>query len=236
MTTLSLVAASSLCLAIVGGGCATKVVDPALEPPQEPVAPIESTLTVHDDDAIVPFYTESDVPTERRFLTEPTNTAKSGPTPTDAKDGSTDQVASGDDAPRKTSMPARDPSGRKPARVGGVRKAVPVNRAAAALFGKWRVDLAQSTSGFVEADSILFLADGRMRTWKGGAIEDGRWTWTAESGVKTGGIDGVPISLGNFEVIAGTMSISINEEQRVVLTPDRIFVAPAPLLSPPTAP
>lgn len=229
-----LVAALLVCA--VSGGCAPKAADPALEQTPEPAAPIEQIHTVHDDDAVIPFYTESEGPTERRFLTEPTKPAVSEPALTDAKDASAAQAANAGDAPRKTSMPSRDPSGKKSARVGGVRKAVPVDRAAAALFGKWRVDTAQSSSGFVEADSILFLADGRMRTWKAGVIEDGRWTWTAESGIKTGGIDGVPISLGNFEVVAGTMTISIDEQTRVALTPDRIFVAPAPFLSPPAAP
>ncbi len=238
----------ALLVCAVNGGCAPKAVDPAIEQPPQPAAPIEQIHTVHDDDAVVPFYTESETPVQRRFLAEPTKPATTDPAASDSasdakdgaasdvKDGSSDQAANAADAPRKTSMPSRDPSGKKSARVGGVRKAVPVDRAAAALFGKWRVDTAQSTQGFVEADSILFLADGRMRTWKGGVIEDGRWTWTVESGIKTGGIDGVPISLGNFEVVAGTMTISIDEQTRVALTPDRIFVAPAPILSPPAAP
>lgn len=225
------------CWVGVISGCAPTAVDPALEQPPEVAPVVETTLTVHDEDAIVPFYTESQMAQERRFLTAPTAPAVADSAAKQTnEDGGAVVADSQSAAARKTSMPSRDPTGKKAARVGGVRKAVPVNRAAAALFGKWRVDIALSSVGFVEADSILFLADGRMRTWKSGKIEDGRWTWTAESGIKTGGIDGVPISLGTFEVVAGKMVVSLDDEQRIVLTPDRIFVAPPPVLSVPTAP
>lgn len=226
---------------VVTGGCAPKAVDPSLEQPVEAGAPIVTTVTAHDEDAIVPFYTESEVVPERRFLAAPTRPESTQPTEKDAAGAATTAAdgavaATDGTTARRTSMPSRDPAGKKPARLGGVRKAVPVNRAAAALFGKWRIDTAQSTAGFVEADAILFLADGRMRTWKSGKVEDGRWTWTAESGIKTGGVDGVPISLGSFEVVAGTMTVSMSDEQRLVLNPDRLFVAPVLLLPQPAAP
>jgi len=115
---------------------------------------------------------------------------------------------------------------------GGVRKALPVAQAASPLFGKWTVDTERSSKGFVNADSILFLADGRLRVWKGGAPEDGRWTWGPSDGIKTGGIDGVPLTLGPFEQQAGEVIITQSgsgEIQTLVLQPDRLFVAPPPV-------
>ncbi len=146
---------------------------------------------------------------------------------TDPADGQSQQ---------RTSMPNRGQKEKKSLAVGGVRKALPVNRAAAALFGKWKVDESNSTPGFVRADSILFIADGRMRIWRNGAAEDGRWTWTKSDGVKTGGLDNFPLALGLFEQENGVMTVSVDGERKVALTPDRLFVAPPPFLPAPKAP
>ncbi len=219
----------SFLLLVVTAGCAapTVVDESSGDTKPEPAPDVTTTLTVHDEDAIVPLYSDVGSSSERRFLPPPAAepTVTPARTESDSDTTTTDRV----EPERRTSMPSREATGKKP-RAGGVRKAVPVHHSAAALFGKWRIDTAQSTVGFVDADSILFLGDGRMRVWKSGKIEDGRWTWTEQGGVKTGGIDGVPISLGSFEVVAGSMIVSLDKDQRFVLVPDRIFVAPAPVL------
>ncbi len=131
--------------------------------------------------------------------------------------------------PRRTSMPSRDGKGSKPRPTGGVRKAVPVDLAASALFGKWKVERTSSTEGWVRADAILFLGDGRMRIWREGGVEDGRWTWTKGEGIKTGGIDGVPLILGSFDSVEGTLVVTGVDDKHISLKPDRIFVVPAPV-------
>lgn len=135
---------------------------------------------------------------------------------------------SGKEAVHRTSMPEREKSSGKSARTGGVRKAVPVDQQASALFGLWRVDRAASSGDLIDADRVLFLADGRMRVWRNSTSEDGRWTWTVDAGVKTGGLEGVAFSLGEFALVDGKVVIAPDEEKRLVLAPDRIFVAPAP--------
>lgn len=101
------------------------------------------------------------------------------------------------------------------------------------LFGKWKVDQEKSNADFLRADAVLFLADGRMRIWREKGVEDGRWSWNKSDGLKTGGLDGVPFSLGAFEIVDGTVVITSNNDKIVVLIPDRIFIAPPRRLNPP---
>ena len=82
---------------------------------------------------------------------------------------------------------------------------------------------------------MLFLADGRMRIWREKGVEDGRWSWNKSDGLKTGGLDGVPFSLGDFELVDGTIVITSNDDKSVVLIPDRIFIAPPRVLTPPNS-
>lgn len=226
-------------------------------------APVAVVATQSDDDIVAPLFTDNDSSvtsrsgnsrTQARSAMTSAEEKKTGGDSTPAtgtaqeKDSKpeTDQtvrsekekVADSADDPshRRTSMPSRGQKEKKGMAVGGVRKALPVNRAAAALFGKWKVDQSVSTPNFVRADSILFIADGRMRIWRNGATEDGRWTWTESEGVKTGGIDNFPLTLGFFEQENGVVAISIDSDRTITLIPDRIFVAPPPVLTAPKTP
>jgi len=244
----------ALVLAVLSGvfvflGCDAQQGMNSRTPVEEPL-PVGTTQTAHEDDVITPLYSHDDsassAASNTRTPTPQSGTIKIPPAP-EAKDGSpaeatgaraersteveeTEQQTAPTDSSRRTSMPQRRSS--KGATIkGGVRKALPIAQAASPLFGKWTVDTERSTKGFVSADSILFLPDGRMRIWNGGTPMDGRWTWEPDEGIKTGGIDGVPFTLGEFDNQPGEVIITNSaggEIQTLVLQPDRLFVAPPP--------
>jgi hypothetical protein len=237
-------AAAALCGTLMCSGCDSQQNTASRTPVQEPL-PVGTTQTAHEDDVIAPLYSNSDAATSAASNTR-TSTPQSGaikipPAPETVEGPSADRSTEADetqeqppaltDLARRTSMPQRRGSTSAVVK-GGVRKALPVAQAASPLFGKWTVDTERSSKGFVNADSILFLADGRLRVWKGGAPEDGRWTWDPSDGIKTGGIDGVPLTLGPFDQEAGEVIITQSgsgETQTLVLQPDRLFVAPPPV-------
>ena len=204
-------------------------------PPQvpeadEPTPIVEDGVVVHEDDQIVPgFEAASDRP-ESASINQRADASPVDPrvvaieAEAAAKAEKLGVEPPAEDAKHRTSMPDR--VGTSSPRLGGVRKAVPIDPLASDLFGQWKVDRAATSPELMKADRVLFLADGRMRIWRGSAPEDGRWTWTASDGVKTGGLDGIAFSLGEFEREGGTMVISTDPATRVVLTPDRFFVAP----------
>ena len=211
-------------------------------------APIVSTTIQKDDDAVVALYNEPDsadlAPTTNSRtkassggVPNPESVLKDSPPESTEKEATTTEKPNGlstsDDQPRRTSMPTRDQKKGKPIRGGGVRKAVTVDLAASELFGKWKIDQEKSSADFFRADAVLFLADGRMRVWREKGVEDGRWSWNKSDGLKTGGLDGVPFSLGAFEIVNGTVVITSTDDKVVVLIPDRIFIAPPRVLNPP---
>jgi|GEM_PF-847805 len=251
-----------VCVVFVVAGCAAQE-NSSDEPSQAVIPPTAIATTESDEDTIAPLFTADAASATSRSGNSRAQASSAATKDAADKTGGettpeTDAAHKKDAAPEKdqavrsekdavtdptdnqsqqrTSMPNRGQKEKKSSTVGGVRKALPVNRAAAALFGKWKVDQSNSTPGFVRADSILFIADGRMRIWRNAAAEDGRWTWTKSDGVKTGGLDNFPLALGLFEQENGVMTISVDGERKVALTPDRLFVAPPPFLPAPKAP
>lgn len=252
---------AAVCAAIICMGCDSQQAATSNASVQEPL-PIGTTQTAHEDDVIAPLYSHDDAmkstASSTRTMGSQASTAMTPPTqdtqeappakPQEARPErmtgaeETEEEADSTDPKRRTSMPQRRGSTTSVVR-GGVRKALPVAQAASPLFGKWTVDAERSSKGFVTADSILFLADGRMRIWKGGTPEDGRWTWNSSEGIKTGGLNGVPFTLGDFDQEAGNVIITRSgggETQTLVLQPDRLFVAPPSVTTgtppaPPTA-
>ncbi len=234
---------------IVATGC--EIPERAKDLPPQIAQPKVVSTTQPEDDAVVPQYQEPQLnskPSDRNarsrssvVTTTPAATtglvaddqkSSEGRPELTAQDGSADkndqsQVAKADE-PRRTSMPNRDQKDKKEKNIGGVRKAVPVDLSAAALFGKWKIDHAKTTVDYFRADFVLFLADGRMRIWRGGGVEDGRWTWNKDEGVKTGGLDGVSFALGSFESKDGEFVITGADDRMVVLVPSRVFVPPQP--------
>jgi len=231
-------------------GCDTQQTNAARANATEPL-PVGTTQTAHEDDVIAPLYRHDDVQTSTgsNARTSLSSAAANKPSPAPTTEDAAKTEASADraeqspdteettqtspttDPERRTSMPQRRGSNSTVVK-GGVRKALPVSQAAAPLFGKWTIDAERSSKGFVNADALLFLADGRMRIWRGGAPEDGRWTWDSSEGIKTGGFDGVPFLLGDFDQAAGEIIISRRsdgETQTLILQPDRLFVAPPPV-------
>ncbi len=237
---------------IICVGCDSQETAPKRQPIQEPL-PVGTTQTAHEDDVIAPLYSHDNATastgSNARTAASQGGDIKTPPTRVEADESSADSETAraerstdgetkpsettASDPKRRTSMPQRRGS-TSAAVKGGVRKALPVPQAASPLFGKWTIDAERSSKRFVDAEAILFLADGRMRVWRGGAPEDGRWTWDSSDGVKTGGIDGVPFTLGAFEQLAGEITITRSNEgetQSLVLQPDRLFVAPPPVTS-----
>ena len=233
---------------ILSVGCktSTKNTDDLAE--VEP-APIVNTTIQKDDDVVVALYNEPDsadlAPTTNSrtkassgSVPNPESVQIDAPIELNGKEPTTEKLVdlvTADDQPRRTSMPTRDQKKGKPARGGGVRKAVTIDLAASELFGKWKIDQEKSSADFLRADAVLFLADGRMRVWREKGIEDGRWTWNKNDGLKTGGLDGVPFSLGAFELVDGTIVLTSNDDKSVVLIPDRIFIAPSRILTLPNS-
>lgn len=241
---------AAVCAVIVCTGCDSQQSTSSKSSVQEPL-PIGTTQTAHEDDVVAPLYSHDDAmkstSSSARTLVSQAKTAKTPPeqdtqeaSPTKQQEARPERVTEADetetqaestDPERRTSMPQRRGSAKGVVK-GGVRKALPVAQAASPLFGKWTVDAERSSKGFVDGDSILFLADGRMRIWKDGTPEDGRWTWDSSEGIKTGGVNGVPFTLGAFDQEAGDVIITRNvdgETQTLVLQPDRLFVAPPPV-------
>ena len=221
-------------------GCATTK-NNTDEPTEIEPAPIHATTTQHEDDAVVALYNEQDSVDLASIKISKTKSVSdsvqkgqeieaTGMKPTNEKPN--DSLVS-DDQPRRTSMPNRDQKKKGSTRVGGIRKAVAVDVAASELFGKWKIDQEKSSADFLRADAILFLTDGRMRIWRDNSVEDGRWSWNNSDGLKTGGLDGVPFSLGTFEVVDRTIVITSIDDKIVVLIPDRIFIAPTRVLAAP---
>ncbi len=227
-------------------GCASTAKDTD-EPAEKQPAPIVNTTIQHQDDLVVALYQEpnssgvasaTNPRTKAKAVSEVKQESLVDAPPTDStgKDLTKEtapETSAAEDQPRRTSMPSRDQKKKAPTRVGGVRKAVAVDVAASELFGKWKVDQEKSSADFLRADAVLFLADGRMRIWREKSVEDGRWGWNNGDGIKTGGLDGVPFSLGTFEIVDGTVVITSDNDKIVVLIPDRIFIAPPPALNPP---
>lgn len=238
--------ASTTFIFVVLFGCATTVKNTD-EPAEKEPAPIVETTIQQEDDSVVALYQEPDSSstasatnsrTKTKVVSEANQESILNVPPTDStsKDVANEKVpatSAAEDQPRRTSMPNRDQKKKKPTKVGGVRKAVAVDAAASELFGKWKVDQEKSNADFLRADAVLFLADGRMRIWREKGVEDGRWSWNKSDGLKTGGLDGVPFSLGAFEIVDGTVVITSNNDKIVVLIPDRIFIAPPRGLNPP---
>ncbi len=216
-------------------GCATVTPEPASPPKPEIV--VDDGVVIHEDDRVV-----------EEFKSEPgrpdveDRNARASASSDDPKVVAEEAAAAklkGENQPEKpsvhkTSMPERERG--DGTRLGGVRKAVPVDRAASPVFGMWKVDKSGTSPDLLEADRVLFLDDGRMRIWRGSRPEDGRWAWTKEGGVKTGGLNGVAFSLGEFEVEGDLLVISTDPATRVVLSPDRLFRSPKPKSVPLPAP
>lgn len=237
-------------------GCNTSPKDIDEIPSPEP-APIVETTIQHEDDVVVVLYDASDpsarMPTSNSRVrlsesgvaqTSPTEDgvaeqggvrqgAATDPSKSNPPKGNLDGVSDSQNQPRRTSMPSRDQKNKKAPPVGGVRKALPIDHTASELFGKWRVDQEKSSVGFLRAEFVLFLSDGRMRIWRDGIVEDGRWSWNKVSGIKTGGLDGVPFSLGTFGVVEKNVVITSDDDKSIVLIPDRIFIVPPPVVLPP---
>ncbi len=241
-------------LLVLTYGCATPTPkSDDVDPPMPKAKTV--TMIQPEDDAIIPLYKDPETdtgsqPTNSRSKSVASTTPKNIPTDEQKSDKSTIKETSGQerpvektevdvvatDTPRRTSMPTRDNKEKKQQRVGGIRKAVPVDRAASVLFGKWKVDQVNSSVDTLRGESVLFMADGRMRVWRNGSVDDGRWTWNKAEGVKTGGLDGVPFLLGTFEIVNGAVTFSMDDDKHIVLTPDRIFIAPKPVLPQPKTP
>lgn len=233
---------------ILSVGCKTPAKNADDLPEVEP-APIVNTTIQKDDDAVVALYNEPDsadlAPTTNSrtkassgSVPNPKGVLIDAPIESNGKKPITEKptdLVTVDDQPRRTSMPTRDQKKGKPTRGGGVRKAVTVDLAASEIFGKWKIDQEKSSADFLRADAVLFLADGRMRIWREKSVEDGRWTWNKNDGLKTGGLDGIPFSLGAFELVDGTIVITSIDDKSVVLIPDRIFIAPPRILTPPNS-
>lgn len=233
-------------------GCQNSPKDTDEIPSPDPAPIVEKTIQ-HEDDVVVVLYDAPDSSVRTPTLNTGERLGQGGVTQNlRTKGGATElgsagQVAATDPSnsnslkekvsgvadsknqPRRTSMPDRDQKGKKKPPVGGVRKASPVDHTASELFGKWKVDQEKSSADFIRADFILFLNDGRMRVWRGGIAEDGRWSWNKVSGIKTGGLEDVPFSLGNFDVIEKNVIITSDEDKSVVLIPDRFFIVPPPV-------
>lgn len=226
-----------MCL-LVMGACSNQ---PAVTPDLAPTSPTEvagDRVFVNDDDMVVPGFepdlTRTGSSSQRSRADATTDDPHIAATATPPGAGSSNGEGSATPS-HKTSMPQRAGASAKSARLGGVRKAIPVDQAARDLFGLWTVDTDATHDEQFKADRVIFVADGRMRIWRGGACEDGRWNWTADEGVKTGGIDGVAFTLGEFVPEGETMVISTDPATRVVLRPDRFFVAPKSVRSQPTS-
>ena len=216
-------------------GCASKKTEPVTSP--EPMAVADDGVVIHEDDRVVEDFKSA--PERPDAEDRNTRASASSADPRDvAKEAAAVQAKEADqpEVPtvHKTSMPGRQRG--DGARLGGVRKAVPVDRAASVVFGMWKVDKSASSSELLEADRVLFLDDGRMRVWRGSRPEDGRWTWTMDGGVKTGGLNGVAFSLGDFEMEGDLLVLSTDPVTRVVLTPDRVFISPKRKSAPVAAP
>ncbi len=217
--------------------CSTGEPVPESPRPAATISTEDRGVIVHEDDAIVPGYTVAQGSSGAQNSRADTDAADPKRVAAEAAAKHDEKVTVGSDepsAPHRTSMPERRNATKT--RAGGVRKAAPVASEASPVLGLWRVERTHTTEGQLEADRVLFVADGRMRIWHAGKPEDGRWTWTKEDGVKTGGLERVAIVLGEFEVEGVTLTLSTDPTTRVVLSPDRLFVAPASLRPDPSHP
>lgn len=105
---------------------------------------------------------------------------------------------------------------------------VPVDQAAAPLFGMWRVDAERSDPSIATYERIWFSPDGRCRGWSKGASTDATWTWQLKEGVIVVGLDSMGSEFPKFNWLGGTLELVDMEDRRIVLVPDRFFVRPAP--------
>lgn len=106
---------------------------------------------------------------------------------------------------------------------------VPVDSAAAPLFGLWRVDAERSDPAIATYERIWFSPDGRCRGWSKGASTDATWTWQVKEGVIVVGLDSMGSEFPKFTWLGGTLELIDAEDRKVVLVPDRFFVKPSPV-------
>lgn len=105
---------------------------------------------------------------------------------------------------------------------------VPVDAAAAPLFGMWRVDAELSDPDVTSIERIWFSPDGRCRGWSKGSSADATWTWQEKEGVIVVGLDSLGSEFPKFTWLGGRLELVDAEDRRIVLVPDRLFVKPAP--------
>jgi hypothetical protein len=106
---------------------------------------------------------------------------------------------------------------------------VPVDLAAAPLFGMWRVDTERSDPTIATYERIWFSPDGRCRGWSNGTSADATWTWQPKEGVIVVGLDSMGSEFPTFTWLGGTLELVDIDDRKIVLVPDRLFVKPAPL-------
>ena len=144
-----------------------------------------------------------------------------------------DAMASSARSDSESSAATSDPSNASSASSSTARRRprlrpVPVDQAAAPLFGLWRVDAERSDPAIATYERIWFSPDGRCRGWSMGASTDATWTWQVKEGVIVVGLDSMGSEFPKFTWLGGTLELVDVEDRRIVLVPDRLFVKPAP--------
>lgn len=105
---------------------------------------------------------------------------------------------------------------------------MPVDAAAAPLFGMWRVDAGLSDPSIATYERIWFSPDGRCRGWSKGVSTDATWTWQVKEGVIVVGLDSMGSEFPKFAWLGGRLELVDAGDRRIVLVPDRFFVRPSP--------
>lgn len=192
--------------------------------PSTDTAPRPSKAQTPDDDRADPVaLTPGESAPVRPAPTRPRVARRSQDSPASASrsDDDASQAAGGSTA---GSASATASSMRRRPRL----RPVPVDQAAAPLFGMWRVDAEQSDPAIATYERIWFGPDGRCRGWSKGASTDATWTWQLKEGVIVVGLDSMGSEFPKFNWLGGTLELIDAQDRRVVLVPDRLFVRPAP--------
>lgn len=184
-----------------------KAATPADDDRSEPVA-----LTPGESAPVRP------APTRRRVTTRKATDSSASSSRSDSESSSAAGEAAG-----SSTTPSATPSRRRPR-----LRPVPVDLAAAPLFGMWRVDAGRSDRSIASCERIWFSPDGRCRGWSNGASTDATWTWQVKEGVIVVGLDSMGSEFPKFTWLGDALELVDAEDRRVVLVPDRFFVKPAP--------
>lgn len=105
---------------------------------------------------------------------------------------------------------------------------MPVDLAAAPLFGMWRIDRERSDPSVATLERVWFSPDGRCRGWSGSASTDATWTWQPKEGVIVVGLDSMGSEFPKFRWVGSAIELLDSADRRIVLVPDRLFVKPVP--------